>query len=49
MAVLSWSEQAVFDIDRTLTDIERTSPAFATICAIMVGAKLGMSFGYFTK
>lgn len=31
MADLSWSEQAVFDIERLLSDIERTSPAFATV------------------
>lgn len=31
MAELRWSEQAVFDIERTLSDVERTSPAFATV------------------
>lgn len=31
MAELRWSEQAVFDIERTLSNIERTSPAFATV------------------
>ncbi|MCU0703429.1 MAG: type II toxin-antitoxin system RelE/ParE family toxin [Fimbriiglobus sp.] len=31
MAELTWSEQAVFDIERTLSDIQRTSPAFATM------------------
>lgn len=31
MAELTWSEQAVFDIERVLSDIERTSPTFATV------------------